>query len=56
MSPTVAVGAAFFIMWVVVGVIFTFSPPSTRWSFVRWTAGGALGALVAGAIAFLIHA
>jgi hypothetical protein len=43
-------------MWVVVGVIFTFSPPSTKWSFLRWTAGGALGALVAGVIAFLIHA
>jgi len=56
MSPTVATGVAFFVMWVVVGVIFTFSPPSTKWSFLRWTAGGALGALVAGVIAFLIHA
>jgi hypothetical protein len=56
MPPTVATGVAFFVMWVVAGVIFTFSPPSTKWSFLRWTAGGALGALVAGVIAFLIHA
>jgi hypothetical protein len=56
MAPAVAVGVAFFAMWVVVGVIFTFSPPSAKWSFVRWTAGGALGALIAGVIAVFAHA
>lgn len=55
MSPAVAVGLAFFVMWVVVGLIFTFSPPSAKWSFVRWTAGGSIGALIAGGIAFLMH-
>lgn len=56
MSPAVAVGVAFFAMWVVVGVIFTFSPPSPRWSLVRWTAGGFVGALLAGMLALLVHA
>jgi len=53
MAPALAVGTAFFVMWVVVGVIFTFSPPSSKWSFKRWTAGGALGAFIAGGIAFV---
>ena len=56
MSPALAVGVAFFVMWVVVGVVFTFSPPSSKWSLVGWTAGGALGALIAGGLAFLMHA
>ena len=56
MSPAVAVGVAFFVMWLVVGVIFSFSPPSSKWSLVRWTAGGLAGALIAGGVAFLFHA
>jgi hypothetical protein len=56
MRPAVSVGLAFFIMWVVVGLVFTLSPPSRQWSFVRWTGGGALGALVAGTLAYLAHA
>ena len=49
-------GLAFFIMWVIVGLVFTVSPPSRQWSLARWTGGGALGALVAGAVAFVAHA
>lgn len=56
MAPATAVGVAFFIMWVIVGLVFTVSPPGGRWSLARWTAGGALGALVAGALALVIHA
>ena len=56
MAPAVAVGLAFFIMWVLVGLVFTVSPPSRKWSLTRWTAGGAVGALVAGALAFVVHA
>jgi len=51
----VAVGLASFVIWVIVGVVFTVSPPSTRWNFMRWTAGGALGSLVAGLLALVIH-
>lgn len=56
MPASVSVGLAFFIMWNLVGVLFTFSPPGRRWSFARWVGGGALGGLVAGVLAFLIHA
>ena len=56
LSPALAVAVAFFFMWVVVGVIFTFSPPSTKWSFARWIAGGAVGAVIAGVIALATHA
>jgi hypothetical protein len=56
MPSAVAVGVAFFIMWVIVGLVFTVSPPSTRWSLARWTAGGALGALMAGTLALVVHA
>ena len=56
MPPAVAVGLAFFVMWVMVGLVFTVSPPSKQWSLARWVGGGALGALVAGALAFVIHA
>jgi hypothetical protein len=55
MSPAVAVGLAFFAMWVAVGIVFTISPPSRQWSLARWASGGALGALVAGGLAFVIH-
>ncbi len=47
-----AVGIAFFIMWVVVGLIFSILPPARKWNFMRWVLGGALGALVAGVVAF----
>ena len=50
----VATGIAFFVMWFVVGLLFTFSPPSRTWSLVRWTSFGALGAVVAGAVALAI--
>jgi hypothetical protein len=52
----VAFGVAFFIMWNIVGVIFSFSPPSSKWSLMRWTAGGLAGGIVAGGLAFLMHA
>jgi hypothetical protein len=50
--PHVAVGLAFFIMWVVVGLLFAVLPPKRGWSLMRWAGGGALGAIVAGALAF----
>jgi hypothetical protein len=56
MSPAVAVGLSFFIMWALVGLVFTVSPPTRRWSLARWTASGAAGALLAGALAFVVHA
>ena len=51
-----AVGLAVFIMWTIVGAIFTVPPPSSRWSFARWTGAGAVGGLIAGALAFIVHA
>lgn len=54
-SPHLAVGIAFFVMWVLVGLVFTALPPNPKWSFLRWVGGGALGAVVAGTLAFLIH-
>jgi hypothetical protein len=53
--PYVAIGSAFFAMWIVVGLLFTVLPPSRNWSFVRWAGGGAVGALIAGAVAFVLH-
>lgn len=50
-----ATAAAFFLMWVVVGLIFTVLPPGPKWSLTRWIAGGGVGALVAGALAFVVH-
>ena len=55
-SPHLAAGLAFFVMWVVVGLVFLAVPPSGNWSFVKWTGGGALGAVIAGALAFVLHA
>lgn len=55
MPPAVAVGLAFFVMWVVVGIVFTISPPIRQWNLARWASGGALGAFVAGALAFVFH-
>lgn len=55
MAPAIAVRLAFFIMWAMVGLIFAVSPPSRQWSFARWVGGGALGALIAGALAFVVH-
>ncbi len=48
-----AVGVAFFIMCLIVGLIFSRMPPNPKWNFVRWIGGGALGAVVGGVIAFL---
>ena len=56
MPAALAVGLAVFIMWTIVGAIFTVSPPSSRWSFARWTGAGAVGGLIAGALAFIVHA
>jgi hypothetical protein len=56
MPPAVAVGLAFFVMWLMVGLVFTVSPPSRQWSLARWVGGGALGALIAGALKFVSHA
>lgn len=56
MPGAVAVGLAFFIMWVLVGLVFTVSPPGRKWRFARWTAAGGVGALLAGALAFVVHA
>ncbi len=36
MSQPLAVGVAFFIMWIIVGVVFAVRSPDSRWSFVRW--------------------
>ena len=54
MPPPLALGSAFFIMWVLVGLVFTVSPPSRKWSLARWTAGGAVGALVLVALDFVV--
>ena len=56
MGPSVAVGLAFFIMWLVVGMIFSVSPPTTRWNFGRWAGAGAIGAIIAGVLAMAFHA
>ncbi len=53
--PHVAVGTAFFIMWFIVGLLFAALPPAPSFSLVRWTSGGALGAIVAGTLAFVTH-
>jgi hypothetical protein len=55
LSPHLAVGIAFFIMWVAVGLVFTALPPNPKTSFVRWIGGGGLGAVVAGVLAFFVH-
>ncbi len=47
-----AVGVAFFVMWLIVGLVFSKMPPSPKWSFVRWIGGGALRAVAGGVIAF----
>lgn len=47
-----AVGVAFFIMWLIVGLIFSRMSPSPKWSFARWLGGGALGAAAAAVLAF----
>jgi hypothetical protein len=54
--PSMAVGLAFLAMWVIVGIVFTMSPPTRRWSFVRWAAGGVLGALAVGVVAWIVRA
>ena len=56
LAPSVAVGFAFFIMWFVVGLIFTVSPPMTRWSLARWAGAGAVGAIIAGVLAIAFDA
>lgn len=55
LSPGVAVGSSFFIMWLLVGLIFTVSPPSRTWRLARWAAGGAVGAVVAGVLTAVAH-
>jgi hypothetical protein len=56
MPSAVAFGVAVFIMWNIVSVIFSFSPPNSKWSMMRWTAWGLAGAIVAGGLAFLLSA
>ena len=53
--PGLALGAAFFVMWVAVGLVFLISPPGRRWSFVRWVGNGAVGSLIIGALAWIVH-
>jgi hypothetical protein len=55
-AASLAVGLAFFIMWLVVGLIFSVSPPSTRWSLARWAGGGEVGAIIAAVLAMAFHA
>ena len=55
MALSLAVGLAFFTMWFIVGVVFSVSPPSQRWSLLRWTGGGAVGAVIAGVLALAFH-
>jgi hypothetical protein len=55
-TASVAVGLAFFVMWFVVGLIFTASPPTTRWNLARWAGGGAVGAIIAGVLAMAFPA
>ncbi len=55
MPPWAAVAIAFFTMWVVVGLVFLISPPTPGWRFARWVLGGAVGAIAAGLVAFLVH-
>ncbi len=50
-----AAGIALFAMWIIVGFVFAISPPGRTWNFLRWSGGGALGSIVAGAAAFILH-
>jgi hypothetical protein len=50
MSHEFAVGAAFLVTWIGVGVIFSFRPPSPQWSMARWIGGAVAGAVVAAAV------
>lgn len=49
-------GVGFFLAWMIVGIAFSFRPPTPKWALWRWTLGAAFGAIVGGTIAFLFQA
>lgn len=49
-----AAAVAFALLWSAAGLVFLRVPPTAAWRPDRWLAGGAVGALVAGALAYLL--
>ena len=50
----IAGGLGFFVASLVVGIVFSMSPPTSKWTFVRWIAGGAVGAIVGTTIVLML--
>jgi len=51
----IANGVGFFFAWMMVGVAFSFRPPTPKWTLWRWTLGAAFGAIAGATITFLLR-
>jgi hypothetical protein len=48
-------GVGFFLAWMLVGIVFSFRPPTPKWTLWRWTLGAAVGTIVGAGIAYLMQ-